>query len=327
MTKRSLFVKRVNAKPFEYPELLEFMNAIQQSYWLHTEFNYQSDVQDYHVNVAPHEKTLITRTMLAISQIEVTVKRFWATIYDYFPKHEIDLVGLSFSDSEVRHFNAYSFLLDLLNMNELFERIHEFKPLMKRVEYMEDFMAKKNVSEKDFVLSMVLFSLFIEHISLFGQFYTIMSFNKFRNQFKGMSNAVEATSKEEELHGKFGIALYHILHVEHNELFTPEFYEELIELAEKAYQAELEIIDWMFEEGDTDFLSAEDVKNFVRDRYNKSLQILGINKEYPVDKERLRKTEWFNIELLVTKENDFFNKRSIDYTKRSKAVTVDDLGF
>lgn len=29
--------------------------------------------------------------------------------------------------------------------------------------------------------------------------------------------------KEEEIHGKFGIALYEILRDEHSELFTPEF--------------------------------------------------------------------------------------------------------
>lgn len=37
-----------------------------------------------------------------------------------------------------------------------------------------------------------------KHVSLFSQFLVIMSFNKHRDLFKGISNAVEATSKEEQ---------------------------------------------------------------------------------------------------------------------------------
>ena len=48
---RSLFEKRINPKPFLYPELLEFKDAIRHSYWLHTEFNFTSDIQNYHVDV------------------------------------------------------------------------------------------------------------------------------------------------------------------------------------------------------------------------------------------------------------------------------------
>ena len=38
-----------------------------------------------------------------------------------------------------------------------------------------------------------------------------------------------------------------------------------------------------------------------------------------------REVEWFDIEVLAPKDNDFFNKRSTDYTKFSKPVTGDDL--
>ena len=45
----------------------------------------------------------------------------------------------------------------------------------------------------------------------FSQFLIIMSFNKHRNIFKGISNAVEATSKEEQIHGMFGIDVINII--------------------------------------------------------------------------------------------------------------------
>lgn len=325
MAQRSLFEPRLEIKPYEYPELLDYKDSIRHSYWVHTEFNFTSDVQDYKINITSAERTVLTRTMLAISQIEVSVKRFWGDLYRYFPKSEIDDVGGTFAESEVRHKDAYSFLLEQLGLNEMFSNIRQYSALMGRIKYMEDFMAKKDTSKGEFVLSLVLFSLFVEHISLFGQFFIIMSFNKHRNQFKGISNAVEATSKEEEIHGRFGIELYGILREEHPELFTEEFYSELRELSHQALEAEHAILDWIFEEGDLEFVSRDLVENYITNRYNNSLEILGLDRPYQVDEASLRSTEWFDIEVLSTKESDFFNKRSTDYSKKTKQITADDL--
>jgi len=72
--KLDIFKKRINLKPYEYPELLEYTDAIRHSYWIHTEFNFTSDIQDFKVGMNDHEREAISRTMLAISQIEVAVK-------------------------------------------------------------------------------------------------------------------------------------------------------------------------------------------------------------------------------------------------------------
>lgn len=322
---RSLFVPRVNLKPYEYPEIMEFKDAMRNSYWIHSEFNYTSDIQDFRITISDKERNVIIRSMLAISQIEVSVKRFWATLYDIFPKPEIDSVGLTFAESEVRHKDAYSDLLEKLGMNNLFETIKDIPCIMERINYMERFMRDKQVSKGQFVFSLITFSLFVEHISLFSQFYTIMSFNKRKNLFKGISNAIEATSKEEELHGRFGITLYNILREENPELFTEEFYQELITLANDAFKAEENIVQWIFEDGDLDFLSREEVLNYIRYRYNNSFIALGLDPQFNIDPDLLEKAKWFDIEVLASKENDFFNKRSTDYSKRVKSITADDL--
>ena len=35
----NIFEKRINLKPYEYPQLYEYVPAIRHSYWIHTEFN------------------------------------------------------------------------------------------------------------------------------------------------------------------------------------------------------------------------------------------------------------------------------------------------
>lgn len=325
MSKRNLFEKRVNLMPYEYPELIAFRDAIRHSYWLTSEFNFSSDIQDYHVNVTPQEKSVLTKSMLAIAQIEVAVKLFWGDLYKYLPKPEINGVGVTFAESEERHSEGYASLLEILGMNDMFSDLSQYPALMSRYDYMEAFMANKNESKSEFVLSLILFSLFVEHISLFGQFLVIMSFNKHKNMFKGISNVIEATSKEEEIHGRFGIALYGILKEEHPELFTEEFYQELTTLADSALKAEKAILHWIFEEGDLDFIDLATAENYIIHRYNNSLEILGIEAPYLVDERLLDKTRWFDEEVLSGKENDFFYKRSTDYSKKQKQITADDL--
>ena len=140
--KRNIFEKRKNIKPYEYPELLSFKDAISHSYWLWSEYNFTSDIQDFKIVLSEKERTIIKKTILAISQVEVSVKRFWPNIYNYFPKTEIDLVGLTFGESECRHFEAYSKLLELLDMDDMFLNIEQYEALMKRVDYMGDFLEK-----------------------------------------------------------------------------------------------------------------------------------------------------------------------------------------
>ncbi|NBC24554.1 MAG: ribonucleotide reductase, partial [Bacteroidetes bacterium] len=98
-----IFEKRVSLKPYEYPQLYEYVPAIRHSYWIHTEFNFTSDIQDFKSRLTPVESNAIKNTMLAISQIEVAVKSFWGDLYHRMPKPEIGAVGSTFAESEVRH--------------------------------------------------------------------------------------------------------------------------------------------------------------------------------------------------------------------------------
>ena len=157
------------------------------------------------------------------------------------------------------------------------------------------------------------------------QFLIIMSFNKYKNQLKGISNVVEATSKEEQIHGNFGIDIINIIKKENPSWFTPEHNDMIRETCLEAYEAEAEIIDWIFEEGELDFLPSAVVKEFVKDRFNKSLKAIGVTPVFETDEALVADSEWFDDEIVATKHGDFFVKRSVNYNKRSKCITSDDL--
>ena len=321
-----IFKKRVNLKPYEYPQLLEYKDAIRHSYWIHTEYNLTSDIQDFKVNTTHAEQSAIRKTMLAISQIEVAFKSFWGKIYDRMPKPEIGAVGATFSESEVRHADAYSHLLEILGLNDDFNHINEIPAIIDRIDYLDKYLVgTKSVDNKEYTLSVLLFSVFIEHVSLFSQFLIMLSFNRHKNMFKGISNIVSATFQEEDSHGKFGLAIVNIIKKENPEWFDTKFEAEITKACIKAEKAETKILDWIFEEGELDFMSKDVVKNFIRERFNNSMESLNIAPIFEIDQDMLAETQWFDEELNSTSEGDFFVKRSVNYTKKKKSITQDDL--
>jgi len=322
----NIFSKRTNLKPYDYPTLNEYVDAIRHSYWVHTEFNFTSDIQDFKVHLTEREKSAVERAMLAISQIEVAVKTFWGDIYKRMPKPEIGNVGATFAESEVRHADAYSHLIQLLGLNSEFENLMEVPAIRKRIKYLEkSISSSKSVENRDYFESIVLFSMFVENVSLFSQFLVIMSFNKHRNLLKGISNAVEATSKEENIHANFGFDLVNLIKKENPEWWTEDLIEDLIDETLEACDAEIEIVNWIFEKGDLDFLTKKQTMEFIKHRFNVSLNSIGIDNIFDVNETLLQTTEWFDDEILTTKHTDFFNKRSINYSKKSKSITSNDL--
>jgi ribonucleoside-diphosphate reductase beta chain len=152
-----------------------------------------------------------------------------------------------------------------------------------------------------------------------------MAFNKHKNMLKGISNVVEATSKEEQIHGDFGIDLIKILQNEHPEWFSSEYKTYIQNVCKEAFEAEQHVVDWIFENGELDFLPKAVINEFLKNRFNKSLESIGIDSVFEIDEKLVSETEWFDDEIIGTKHGDFFVKRSINYSKRAQSITSDDL--
>ena len=75
-----IFDKRIGYKPFEYPEVLQFIDAINKSLWVHSEVDFTADIQDFRAHLTPIEQEVVKRSLLSIAQIEVGVKTFWGNL-------------------------------------------------------------------------------------------------------------------------------------------------------------------------------------------------------------------------------------------------------
>jgi len=321
-----IFDRRVAFKPFEYPEVTQYQDAINHSFWLVSEWNFLSDIHDFSVKLNDVEKSAIKNALLAISQIEVSVKKFWTKLGERFPKPEFEQVGVTFGESEVRHANAYSHLLQVLGLNDDFAMLLQNPVIQGRVDYLTKYLkGAADNSNENFTLKLALFSLFIENVSLFSQFLIIKSFNKHRQCLKDVDNVVQATQQEEQTHALLGVYLVEKIREEYPEWFNDDFFQKIYRASRKAYDAECKIIDWIFENGELEFLPKEAVKEFIKNRFNESLEMIGGEKVFEVDESKLDSVRWFNDELQAEVNVDFFHKKSTSYSKKTKAIKAEDL--
>lgn len=331
MARRSLLIRRTRLRPTEYPELLRYRDAIRHAYWLHTEFNLHDDVHDFRSRVSPAERQAITNTTLAIAQVEVAVKAFWGDLMKRLPKPEIGAVGTTFAESEVRHQDAYAHLLHVLGLDEAFERIDEVPALRQRIAVLDELNARLPPPDelesegREFAFSLLLFSAFVEHVSLFGQFLVMKAFQRHRGVFKGVSNVVDATSQEEHIHALFGYELIRLLRAEHPEWFDRDFEARVRRTVRDGFAAERAIVAWIFEAGELDFLPPAEVEAFLQQRFDAALGSVGYAPEFEPDPALVARSMWFEEEILAGKHVDFFHKRPTAYAKKTQPFGGDDL--
>jgi ribonucleoside-diphosphate reductase beta chain len=322
-----IFEEQISRKPDHYPWTEEFIEAMHNGFWTDNEFNFQSDIQDFKVNLNDKERDMVSRSLSAIAQIEVAVKTFWANVGQNLPHPSITDLGYVMANVEVIHNNAYERLLDVLDMNDIFEENLKLDIIQNRVKYLRKYLHKYyKDSKKQYVYSLILFTLYVENVSLFSQFYTINYFNRFHNLLKDTAQQVAYTSREELLHAMVGMKLVNVIREEHPELFDDELIERIRHECVEAYKAESKIVEWSVNGYESENLSTPILQNFIKNRLNDSLTQIGIKPVFDdVDQEMLAKTEWFDEDVLGNTSTDFFSKRPTEYSKNDKSYGEEDL--
>lgn len=321
-----IFEKRINYKPFEYPEVLTFVDAINKAFWVHSEVDFTADIQDFHSQLSDIDRNAVKNSLLAIAQIEVAVKTFWGNLYQHMPKPEMNGLGATFAECEFRHSEAYSRLLEVLGYNQEFEELVEVPVVRKRIDYLERVLKDANsFKPKEYVSSLLMFSILIENVSLFSQFAIILSFTRFRGYMKNVSNIIAWTSVDEQVHANAGIYLINQIKEEQPELLDEVEIEKINDMIRESVALESEILDWIFELGELNEISKENLLNFMKYRVDASLKEIKMATIFNITEDEYKPMAWFEEEVFANSLDDFFAKRPTEYTKHDKSITEDDL--
>jgi ribonucleoside-diphosphate reductase beta chain len=325
MKKISIFEEQIARKPDNYPWTSDFIDAMWEGHWTPNEFNFHSDIQNFKIDLTEEERGVVIRTLSAIGQIEIAVKKFWSRLGDNLPHPSITDLGLVMAHIEVIHNRAYEKLLNVLHLHDAFEENLKLDVIGGRVKYLRKYLNKEyKDNRKQYIYSLILFTLFVENVSLFSQFYVVAWFNRYKNVLKDTAQQVQYTAKEEMVHAQVGIKLLQVIKKEHPELFDQELEDKIIHEAEEAFKAESKIIDWMLGEYSGTRINREVLKEYVKSRINDSLVQIGFKSIFEIDSSLVRDFEWMDEEILGNSATDFFHKRPVEYSK-SQSVSVADL--
>src|SRR5699024_5674519 len=197
--------------------------------------------------------------------VEVGVKLFWGNLYDYFPKPEFNGLGATFAECEFRHSEAYSRLLEVLGYSGEFEKLMEIPIFQKKLDLIENSL----YADDDIISKLVFFTIVIENASLFSQFANILSFTRFKGYLKNTSNIIAWTSVDEQTHADAGVYIINKLKEEGH--LSEEIMSRMLQDVKNYIGYEAELLDWIYEKGELDFFSKNDMLNFMKYRIDESL--------------------------------------------------------
>lgn len=325
----SIFDNEIYLNP-SYNFLDKYVNIMYKGFWTPAKYEkliHEVDSPHFHNNMDSLDKEVIRRCILAIAMVEDKVKSFWSTLHVDLPQTVISDIGALFGMSETTHRRSYHALANEIGVS--IADIDNHKILKDRLEYLNKHLEKdpKIIGKKRILKKLILFTSLVERGSLFTQFYILMSYAKHNRGLKTISSLQQTTASEELVHYSFGIDVINIIKSE-----QPNLWEEyLIDLVEKnllmAYNTELRLIDWFFENGTPEHITKDEVTNFLNYNFNVISKDLGLNIDFDFDKELYNeKSEWMMVKL-YSSESDFFDNAVGGYSSQEQEIDINKFEF
>jgi ribonucleoside-diphosphate reductase beta chain len=292
------------------------------------EQNIENDAIEFKTSLDEVSKNCVRKCILAISVVEDKVKSFWGDIDKIFPQTIIsDLAGL-LGFQEVVHRISYHSLAESIGVNRDDANNHE--ALKNRVKYLSKHLEKDaNITGNvEKLKKVILFTALVEGISLPTQFYILMSFSKRVSKLRAINQLQIVTATEESFHYDFGRALIKIIKEESPALWSDYLLEFVNKNIKMAYEAELKIIDWIFEGGVPSHITKEEVVNILNYNFQKVSRDLGLGLEFNYDKGLFEeKNEWFFVSTKSPITTDFFAGTVGGYSGEKKEIDISNFNF
>lgn len=326
----NIFEKGLHIDP-KYQHLEKYVHIMYRGFWTPAKYEKliaEVDAPHFHNVIPILDQEVIKRCILAVNLVEDKVKTYWCTLALDIPQTIIGDVGGLFGQSEVTHRRSYHALAEVLKVDN--DDIDRHEALKGRINYLTKYIENdpKIIGKKRVLKKLVLFTSLVERCSLFTQFYILMSYAYRNKGLKTISALQESTAIEEVTHYNFGIDVINIIKQELPHLWDDYLTELITENIETAYQSELNLIDWFFENGVPEHLTKEEVINFLNYNFNIVCKDLGLDLHFEVDEELFEeRNAWFKTKVFMTTEPDFFDMAVSGYASEDEEIDYDNFVF
>lgn len=299
----------------DYPEAVRMAEEQMSVYWLPTEINLEKDVQDLRVNMTEAEKHGVITTLKLFTLYELIVgNEYWGgRIKESFPRPDIEFMATTFGFVEIgihaRFYNRINEIL-MLDTEEFYESYIHDETLKARIDYVNEM-----ADHEDLALSVGVFSM-LEGAVLYSSFAFLKHFqSQGKNKLKNVCSGINFSVRDENLHALAGAWLFNTLckESEFDVVRMGKLERELHDAAQQIYEHECRIIDMIFEKGEMDGITAEDLRTFVKSRINLCLRNLNMVELFEVDANPV--ADWFYKGINAYQFHDMFYSVGSEYNR------------
>lgn len=306
-----------------YPDAIKLAEQQEQIFWTANEINVEKDKQDMLVNMTEAERHGVITTLKLFTLYELVAgNEYWlGRIKNEFPRPEIQRMCSVFGMFELNvHAPFYNKLNQVLGLdNDEFYLGYIHDPVLdNRINFVDHL-----VNDPNLLVSLGCFSL-VEGAVLYSSFAFLKHFQaKGKNKLLNVVRGINFSVRDENLHATAGAWLYRTLRDEllkegntYHALAIENASEAIIEASKAIYEHEARIVDMVFEKGDIEGITPEQMKKFVQSRINLCLSQLGLPHVFEVMNDEI--SAWFYENINAVSFNDFFTGIGNSYNRNWK---------
>lgn len=298
-------------KPFHYPWAERFEDDQQSVHWVPREVPMGEDLKDWAVQSArltDAERALLMNIFRLFTQSDIDVAdNYIDQLSKVFRNGEIRRMLAVFSSFETVHIKAYSYVLESLKLpDSVYNEFLEIEEMRAKHDWLK---AYKVDTLHGLLMTVGVFSSFVEGLQLFASFAMLMNFPRF-GLMRGMGQIVTWSIRDETIHVKAGQRLYHALLAETG-VPSSALATEFQEAARHFVNLEDAFIDKAFEFGEIRGATKDQFKKFVRFVADIRLQELDVEPIFFIEEHPI---PWFD-EQTGHEHANFFETRATEYSK------------
>lgn len=306
-----------------YPWATKMAQEQQAIFWPAEELGVEEDEGDFRNGLSKSERhgTLYAQSVLTKYEAMIGGDEFWGgRIAKLFPRPEIIRMCACFANVEIgSHAPFYKIGNEVLGVatDEFYSQWKRDPVLATRIGFMDRMSKDKN----PLIVTAAL--TFMEGAVLFSIFGYFKGFNsRGHNKIPHFVSGIDASAKDENFHSMASAMLFNQCRKErieagnHTKRMDSYLKKKIREMAVMVYEHELQIIERLFEQGESSVVSKKELIEFLEDRINICLQRLGVEPMFDHSSGEISK--WFYTQLSKVKVPDFFASTQVQYTKNWK---------
>lgn len=303
-------------RPFKYPHAVEFeVQHRIDKHWHEKQIELQDDIRQVNsgglktanVSHETHMK-ILENLVLLFTEMDSEVASGYAKMLPFIQNTEMRMGYITVAQREVLHARGYALAAETLGFSDGdWSKFKEYKEMSDKIDLLTQDLG--NLSDPLNLAKHVSTILLAEGIALFGAFASFLNMKR-HGLMIGFNQVNEWSLLDEDDHVHFNLETVSILRKENlTEAQNKELDQFQGMMADQFYETECKFTDLVYELGDQEGMSKEDLKGFLY--YLKELRKFqcGISTE-PLPKNTL---PWISYMLTGNRHTNFFETRVADY--------------